>query len=70
MAVAGDSVGGGMTAALTLMAEGRGDVRFVYQAMFYPVTDAAMDTPLLPAVRRGLLPDGEGDGVVLGRLRA
>ena len=45
MAVAGDSVGGCMTAALTLMAEGRGDVRFVYQAMFYPVTDAAMDTP-------------------------
>jgi acetyl esterase len=45
MAVAGDSVGGCMTAALTLMAEGRGDVRFVHQAMFYPVTDAAMDTP-------------------------
>jgi acetyl esterase len=44
MAVAGDSVGGCMTAALTLMAESRGDVRFVYQAMFYPVTDAAMDT--------------------------
>jgi acetyl esterase/lipase len=45
MAVAGDSVGGCMAAALTLMAEGRGDIRFVYQALFYPVTDAAMDTP-------------------------
>jgi acetyl esterase len=45
MAVAGDSVGGCMTAALTLMARERGDVRFVHQAMFYPVTDAAMDTP-------------------------
>ena len=44
MAVAGDSVGGNMTAALTLMAEGRGDVRFVHQSMYYPVTDAAMDT--------------------------
>jgi acetyl esterase/lipase len=44
MAVAGDSVGGCMTAALTLMAEGRGDVRFVHQSLFYPVTDAAMDT--------------------------
>ncbi|MDA0140395.1 alpha/beta hydrolase [Solirubrobacter deserti] len=44
MAVVGDSVGGCMTAALTLMAEGRGDVRFVSQAMFYPVTDAGMDT--------------------------
>jgi acetyl esterase len=45
MAVAGDSVGGCMAAALTLMAEGRGDVRFVHQSLYYPVTDAAMDTP-------------------------
>ena len=44
IAVAGDSVGGNMTAALTLMASGRGDVRFVHQSMYYPVTDAAMDT--------------------------
>lgn len=44
LAVAGDSVGGGMTAALTLMAAERGDVRFVHQSMYYPVTSAAMDT--------------------------
>jgi len=44
MAVAGDSVGGNMTAALTLMAGERGDVRFVHQSLYYPVTDAAMDT--------------------------
>jgi acetyl esterase len=44
MAVAGDSVGGGMTAALALMASDRGDVRFVQQSMYYPVTDAAMET--------------------------
>jgi acetyl esterase len=44
MAIAGDSVGGGMTAAITLMAHERGDVRFVHQSMYYPVTDAAMDT--------------------------
>jgi acetyl esterase len=44
MAVAGDSVGGNMTAALALMASDRGDVRFVQQSMYYPVTDAAMDT--------------------------
>jgi acetyl esterase len=44
MAIAGDSVGGGMTAAITLMAQERGDVRFVHQSMYYPVTDAAMDT--------------------------
>ena len=44
IAVAGDSVGGGMTAALALMASERGDVRFVQQSMYYPVTDARMDT--------------------------
>jgi acetyl esterase len=44
IAVAGDSVGGGMTAALALMAAERGDVRFVQQSMYYPVTDAAMGT--------------------------
>ena len=44
LAIAGDSVGGCMTAAITLMARERGDVRFVHQSMYYPVTDAAMDT--------------------------
>jgi acetyl esterase/lipase len=44
LAVAGDSVGGNMTAALTLMAKERGDVSFVHQSLYYPVTDAAMDT--------------------------
>jgi acetyl esterase/lipase len=44
MAIAGDSVGGNMTAAIALMAQERGDVRFVQQSMYYPVTDAAMDT--------------------------
>ncbi len=44
LAVAGDSVGGGMTAALALMAHDRGDVEFVHQSMYYPVTDAGMDT--------------------------
>jgi acetyl esterase len=44
VAVAGDSVGGNMTAVLALMAKDRGDVRFVHQSLYYPVTDAAMDT--------------------------
>jgi acetyl esterase len=44
MAIAGDSVGGNMTAAMALMASDRGDVSFVHQSMYYPVTDAAMDT--------------------------
>ncbi|MFF8642716.1 alpha/beta hydrolase [Streptomyces sp. NPDC015345] len=44
LAVAGDSVGGNMTAALTLMAKQRGHVSFVHQSLYYPVTDAGQDT--------------------------
>jgi acetyl esterase len=44
LAVAGDSVGGNMAAALTLLAKQRGDVAFVHQSLYYPVTDAAQDT--------------------------
>jgi acetyl esterase len=44
LAVAGDSVGGNMTAALAILAKQRGDVRFVHQSLYYPVTDAAQDT--------------------------
>jgi acetyl esterase len=44
LAVAGDSVGGNMAAALAILAKQRGDVTFVHQSMYYPVTDAAQDT--------------------------
>lgn len=44
MVVAGDSVGGNMSAALTHMAKQRGDVTFLHQSLYYPVTDAAQDT--------------------------
>ncbi|MFJ8575703.1 alpha/beta hydrolase [[Kitasatospora] papulosa] len=44
LAVVGDSVGGNMTAALTLMAKQRGDVALKHQVLFYPVTDASFDT--------------------------
>ncbi|MEY9933930.1 acetyl esterase [Catenulispora sp. GP43] len=44
LAVAGDSVGGNMSAALTLMAKERGGVPLVQQVLFYPVTDASFDT--------------------------
>jgi acetyl esterase len=44
LAVAGDSVGGCMTAAVALLAGRRGDVRFTHMSMYYPVTDAAQDT--------------------------
>ena len=58
IAIAGDSVGGNMTAALAILAKQRGDVTFVHQSMYYPVTDAGQDTgsyrefadgPYLPA---------------------
>lgn len=44
LVVAGDSVGGNMATALTILAKQRGDVRFLHQSLYYPVTDAAQDT--------------------------
>lgn len=44
LAVAGDSVGGDMTAAVTMMAKQRGGPDFRHQVMLYPVTDANFDT--------------------------
>ncbi len=44
LAVAGDSVGGNMAAALTILAKQRGDIRFVQQSLYYPVTDAGQNT--------------------------
>jgi acetyl esterase len=44
IAVAGDSVGGNMTAAVTLMAKERTGPKLRAQALFYPVTDASFDT--------------------------
>jgi acetyl esterase len=45
IAVAGDSVGGNMTAAVTLLAKERSGPTIQRQLLFYPVTDAAFDTP-------------------------
>src|SRR5262249_34467186 len=44
IAVARASVGGGVAPALARRAKERGDGHFVHQSMYYPVTDAAMDT--------------------------
>lgn len=43
LAVAGDSVGGNMAAALTLMAKQRRGPKIGFQVLFYPVTDANFD---------------------------
>src|ERR1700678_4384232 len=44
IAVAGDSVGGNMTAAITIMAKQRGGPRIAAQLLYYPVTDANFET--------------------------
>ena len=44
IAVVGDSVGGNMTAAITLMAKERSGPKLAAQVLFYPVTDASFDT--------------------------
>src|SRR5262249_20825637 len=43
-ALVGDSVGGNMVAALTLLAKQRGGPKITCQVLFYPVTDATFDT--------------------------
>ncbi|BCA94460.1 esterase [Legionella antarctica] len=43
LAVAGDSVGGNMTIAMTLLAKERGGPKIDYQVLIYPVTEANFD---------------------------
>lgn len=43
LAIAGDSVGGNMTAVVSLLAKERKGPKIAAQLLFYPVTDAAMD---------------------------
>src|SRR5262245_905795 len=44
LAIVGDSVGGNMAAAVTLMAKERRGPRVAFQVLFYPVTDANFET--------------------------
>lgn len=44
IAIAGDSVGGALAAAVTLMAKERGGPKLVQQVLFYPVADAHFET--------------------------
>ena len=44
LALVGDSVGGNMAAAITLMAKERGGPKIAFQVLFYPVTDANFET--------------------------
>ena len=44
IAVAGNSVGGNMTAALALMSKDRNGPKIAYQVLLIPATDASVDT--------------------------
>lgn len=44
IAIAGDSAGGNMAAAIALKAKNEGGPKILFQALLYPVTDADMDT--------------------------
>jgi acetyl esterase len=45
LAVGGDSAGGNLAAAVTLMARDRGGPPIVFQMLNYPITDYSFDTP-------------------------
>ena len=66
LAIAGDSVGGNMAAAIAILAKQRGDVTFLHQSLYYPVTDAAQDTESYREFAEGPYLTREVDGVVLG----
>jgi acetyl esterase len=53
LAVAGDSVGGNMTAAVTLMAKARGGPRIAFQVLLYPLVEFMSDTPSMKAFADG-----------------
>ena len=53
LAVSGNSVGGNMAAAVTLMAHDKGDVNVVYQQLLWPALDTALDTPSYRAYGEG-----------------
>ncbi len=45
LTVAGDSVGGNMAIAMTLMSKNRNGIKIQKQLLYYPVTNACFDTP-------------------------
>ncbi|MFB7345574.1 alpha/beta hydrolase [Streptomyces hydrogenans] len=59
MAAVGDSTGGNLVAALTLLAKERGGVRLLQQVLLCPVTDAGFDTPSYREFATGYFLGGE-----------
>jgi acetyl esterase len=60
LAIAGDSVGGNMAAAVTLLAKERGGPKIAFQALFYPVTDAHLDSQSYMELQEGYWLTREG----------
>jgi acetyl esterase len=60
LAIAGDSVGGNMAAAVTLLAKERRGPKIAFQALFYPVTDANFDTQSYNTLQEGYWLTREG----------
>lgn len=60
LSVAGDSVGGNMAAAITLMAKERSGPTIEKQLLFYPVTDATFDTESYHEFAEGYFLQREG----------
>lgn len=53
LAVAGDSAGATLATVVALVAKDRGGPKIDFQLLFYPVTDAAMNTPSYTAFEEG-----------------
>lgn len=66
IAVAGDSVGGNISIAMTLLAK-KNKIRIKRQALFYPVIDAKMNTEL-STIFKWSMANKKSNGVVLGCL--
>ncbi|URJ60130.1 alpha/beta hydrolase [Paenibacillus polymyxa] len=60
LTIAGDSVGGNMTAAVTLLAKERSGPTIRQQLLFYPVTDASFDTESYQEFATGYFLSREG----------
>ena len=60
IAIAGDSAGGNLAAAVTLMARDRGGPVLAFQLLVYPVTHHAFDTPSYRQYGDGYLLTAEG----------
>ena len=70
IAVAGNSVGGNMTAALALMAKDRNGPKISYQVLLIPATDASVDTASYHDLWTGPLPGARVHEIRLGPLRS